>query len=172
MGCGNTNIHSNIQCGSISINGLAYDNPCEINPLEAIVMRIGPEKYGYPAIPLAGVWSTAPYLHNGSVPTLYHLLAKEGNKSLRPGQFLVGQMDYDQAKVGYLWDPQQIVATDSHNDKYDASVDGFNNRGHEALNDSGMYVDQYGGSYKLSWDVKNLAEKEALKALLEYMKTL
>ncbi|MBT3981752.1 MAG: hypothetical protein HOE90_10390 [Bacteriovoracaceae bacterium] len=29
---------------------------------------------GYMAPPLLGVWATAPYLHNGSVPTLYHLL--------------------------------------------------------------------------------------------------
>src|SRR5262249_16625860 len=29
---------------------------------------------GYAATPLTGVWANYPYLHNGSVPTLYHLL--------------------------------------------------------------------------------------------------
>ncbi|MGH6842115.1 MAG: cytochrome C, partial [Methylocella sp.] len=29
---------------------------------------------GYNALPLGGVWAQAPYLHNGSVPTLFHLL--------------------------------------------------------------------------------------------------
>ncbi len=29
---------------------------------------------GYNAPPLDGIWASAPYLHNGSVPTLYHLL--------------------------------------------------------------------------------------------------
>jgi hypothetical protein len=30
--------------------------------------------HGYAATPLTGVWANFPYLHNGSVPTLYHLL--------------------------------------------------------------------------------------------------
>ena len=29
---------------------------------------------GYVAPDLSGVWATAPYLHNGSVPTLWHML--------------------------------------------------------------------------------------------------
>ena len=36
---------------------------------------------GYAATPLTGVWANYPYLHNGSVPTLYHLL---GPASERP----------------------------------------------------------------------------------------
>ncbi len=32
---------------------------------------------GYVAPPLDGIWATAPYLHNGSVPTLWHLLHAE-----------------------------------------------------------------------------------------------
>jgi hypothetical protein len=39
---------------------------------------------GYAATPLTGVWANYPYLHNGSVPTLYHLL---GPASERPKIF-------------------------------------------------------------------------------------
>jgi mono/diheme cytochrome c family protein len=39
---------------------------------------------GYAATPLTGVWANFPYLHNGSVPTLHHLL---GPVSERPGIF-------------------------------------------------------------------------------------
>ena len=41
---------------------------------------------GYAATPLTGVWANFPYLHNGSVPTLYHLL---GPASERPEIFQV-----------------------------------------------------------------------------------
>src|SRR4051812_39476570 len=41
---------------------------------------------GYIAPILSGVWATAPYLHNGSVPTLAALLWPE----TRPVRFLVG----------------------------------------------------------------------------------
>jgi hypothetical protein len=41
---------------------------------------------GYAATPLTGVWANYPYLHNGSVPTLHHLL---GPASERPASFEV-----------------------------------------------------------------------------------
>jgi hypothetical protein len=41
---------------------------------------------GYAATPLTGVWADFPYLHNGSVPTLHHLL---GPASERPSIFQV-----------------------------------------------------------------------------------
>ena len=40
---------------------------------------------GYRARPLTGIWATAPYLHNGSVPTLWDLLLPPG---AAPGEFL------------------------------------------------------------------------------------
>ncbi len=39
---------------------------------------------GYNALPLVGIWAQAPYLHNGSIPTLYHLLMPK----TRPNQFI------------------------------------------------------------------------------------
>ena len=51
---------------------------------------------GYVAPPLDGVWATAPYLHNGSVPTLWHLL----HPAERPVVWRRTPTGYDQARVG------------------------------------------------------------------------
>ena len=55
---------------------------------------------GYAATPLTGVWANYPYLHNGSVPTLYHLL---GPVSERPSIFhVVAAGRFDRIRVGQL----------------------------------------------------------------------
>jgi hypothetical protein len=54
---------------------------------------------GYVARPLAGAWSTAPYLHNGSVPTLADLLEPVHR---RPVVFPVGHREYDPVRVGFV----------------------------------------------------------------------
>jgi mono/diheme cytochrome c family protein len=51
---------------------------------------------GYVAPPLDGVWATAPYFHNGSVPTLWHVL----NSSERPAIWKRTAEGYDQRQVG------------------------------------------------------------------------
>lgn len=51
---------------------------------------------GYVAPPLTGIWASAPYLHNGSVPTLAALLSPAD----RPGRFLVGGHALDFERVG------------------------------------------------------------------------
>jgi mono/diheme cytochrome c family protein len=56
---------------------------------------------GYVAPPLDGVWLNAPYLHNGSVPTLSDLLEPPAN---RPTRFWSGFDVYDQARVGFISD--------------------------------------------------------------------
>lgn len=76
----------------------------------------------YPARPLAGIWATAPYLHNGSVPTLYALLLP-GEK--RPTEFYVGNREYDPKNLGYLTTQGSISFG------LDTSRDGNSNRGHE-----------------------------------------
>jgi hypothetical protein len=53
----------------------------------------------YKARPLNGIWAVAPYLHNGSVPTLEALLSPDD--SARPSTFWVGSKQYDPVKVGY-----------------------------------------------------------------------
>lgn len=53
---------------------------------------------GFPARNLAGVWATAPYLHNGSVPNLYELLKPSRS---RPRIFFVGSREYDPVTLGF-----------------------------------------------------------------------
>jgi mono/diheme cytochrome c family protein len=51
---------------------------------------------GYVAPPLDGVWASAPYFHNGSVPTLWHVLHPDE----RPAAWRRTRTGYDQAQVG------------------------------------------------------------------------
>ncbi|MEM6467339.1 MAG: cytochrome c [Pseudomonadota bacterium] len=53
------------------------------------------------APPLAGLWASAPYLANGSVPTLWHLM----RPATRPDSFWVGGQDLDLARVGLAATP-------------------------------------------------------------------
>ncbi|WLI91797.1 di-heme-cytochrome C peroxidase [Massilia sp. R2A-15] len=53
----------------------------------------------YKGRPLGGIWATPPYLHNGSVPTLYDLLLPA---SQRPATFLMGTREFDPLKVGLV----------------------------------------------------------------------
>ena len=53
---------------------------------------------GYANSPLDGIWARSPYLHNGSVPTLYDLLLPA---SERPLTFYLGTREYDPEKVGF-----------------------------------------------------------------------
>jgi hypothetical protein len=62
---------------------------------------------GYASQPLDGIWLRAPYLHNGSVPTLAALLAPPAE---RPAAFLRGYDVYDPQAMGFVSDP---AATDS-----------------------------------------------------------
>ena len=77
----------------------------------------------YAARPLHGVWAMAPYLHNGSVPTLYDLLLPPAS---RPVRFAIGQRDYDPKQVGFRIDIPPANA------KYvvDTTKPGNSNAGH------------------------------------------
>jgi hypothetical protein len=52
----------------------------------------------YRARPLNGVWATAPYLHNGSVPSLYWMFSPAAE---RPTKFCMGGRDFDPQQVGF-----------------------------------------------------------------------
>jgi hypothetical protein len=54
---------------------------------------------GYTATPLDGIWLTAPYLHNGSVPTLTDLLEPA---DARPRKFWRGYDLYDSTRIGFI----------------------------------------------------------------------
>lgn len=79
---------------------------------------------GYANQPLDGIWARAPYLHNGSVPTLLDLLADPAN---RPKQFVRGYDVYDQQKVGFVYDTPEAHASGF---LYDTTIPGNGNGGH------------------------------------------
>jgi mono/diheme cytochrome c family protein len=77
----------------------------------------------YKARPLEGIWATAPYLHNGSVPTLYDLLLPPAQ---RPKTFALGTRAFDPRKVGYDTNPAAVGNTFT----FDTSLPGNSNKGH------------------------------------------
>ena len=101
---------------------------------------------GYIAPPLDGIWVTAPYLHNGSVPTLDDLL----NSYQRPKfwQRSGESDDYDFEKVGWNY---EVDNNGKGKWTYDTTLPGYSNAGH------------YFG------DHLSTAER---KAVIEYLKTL
>lgn len=109
---------------------------------------------GYIAPPLDGIWATAPYLHNGSIPTIEALL--DVNK--RPAYWTrtFSSTDYNQAAVGWnftMLDHGQ-AEEQSANGKakiYDTRLPGYSNGGHRFSDDLG---------------------DDERSALLEYLKTL
>jgi hypothetical protein len=104
--------------------------------------------FGYANSPLDGLWLRAPYLHNGSVPTLRDLL-EPGDK--RPKSFYRGYDVYDQKKVGFISDVGEEKGRKYF--RFDTDEPGNSNNGHEGK--------QYGTEL-------STAEKDAL---LEYLKT-
>lgn len=101
---------------------------------------------GYIAPPLDGIWATAPYLHNGSVPTLMDLLDSTNRPKMWSRTF--SDTDYDPKKVGWNY---AIETTKRGNRTYDSSLKGYGNGGH-------TFGDKF-------------TEQERL-AVLEYLKTL
>jgi mono/diheme cytochrome c family protein len=76
----------------------------------------------YKAIPLAGVWAGAPYLHNGSVANLQQLLTPPGERATR---FSVGAQDYDPVSVGFK------AAVSGNGYALDTTLPGNANTGHD-----------------------------------------
>ncbi|MBK9264194.1 MAG: hypothetical protein IPM54_30885 [Polyangiaceae bacterium] len=76
----------------------------------------------YASRPLVGIWASSPYLHNGSVPTLYDLLLPPDK---RPKQFMTGSREFDPKKVGYVYD-----GSNGGSFQLDTSHDGNHNTGH------------------------------------------
>jgi mono/diheme cytochrome c family protein len=104
--------------------------------------------FGYANSPLDGLWLRAPYLHNGSVPTLRDLLEPSAK---RPSKFYRGYDVYDQKKIGFVSDVKEEKGKECF--LYDTEQQGNSNKGHEG--------------YKFGTELSP-AEKEAL---VEYLKT-
>ena len=109
---------------------------------------------GYYAPPLDGIWATAPYLHNGSVPTLAALLESSTRPKFWTRSF--DSNDYDEAAVGWLFTPLDHGQADEPNAGarkkiYDTTGLGYGNSGH-------VYGD--------------VLSPEERAAVIEYLKTL
>jgi hypothetical protein len=115
---------------------------------------------GYAATPLTGVWANYPYLHNGSVPTLHHLL---GPVSERPKIFSVmAARHFDRERVGQVLYPnpadraigdlQLLQRFGNDRDWFNTAREGCGNGGHDM------------------WS--RIRTDENRRALIEYLKTL
>jgi cytochrome c553 len=79
---------------------------------------------GYVNVLLDGIWARAPYLHNGSVPTLRDLFEPVAN---RPATFYRGSDIYDQRRGGFVSD---APAPDQSSFRYDTALPGNSSAGH------------------------------------------
>lgn len=125
----------------------------------------------YKARSLNGIWATAPYLHNGSVPTLYDLLLpakREGDPEdgeYRPESFMVGSREFDPVKIGFRsegYDGFEFVSASFEGEEISARR-GNSNRGHEYA---------AGKTALPNGEVLPPLNKEQRWELLEYIKTL
>jgi hypothetical protein len=76
----------------------------------------------YKARPINGIWASAPYLHNGSVPSIYDLLLPAEQ---RPATFYVGNIELDLVKVGHVYSAAPNTSF------FDTRLLGNSNAGHE-----------------------------------------
>jgi hypothetical protein len=83
----------------------------------------------YRAKTLVGIWATGPFLHDGSVPTIYDLLQPAAK---RPVTFPTGTREYDTVKLGIQTDPAKYtLAPNQSTFTFDTRLPGNWNTGHE-----------------------------------------
>lgn len=81
-----------------------------------------PKEPSYKARPLNGIWASAPFLHNGSVPNLWELLKKPED---RVETFHVGSWEMDVENVGF------VTEAGGNSTELDTSLPGNSNAGHD-----------------------------------------
>lgn len=137
----------------------------------------------YKGRPLNGIWATAPYLHNGSVPNLYELFLPsctedeiKTGKECRSKTFTVGSREFDPVKVG--------LVSKNRSDyprlfEFDTSLRGNRNLGHEyaagitpfiKLGTDGKPIKNADGETVVEW--LPAINKQQRLALVEYLKQL
>ena len=120
---------------------------------------------GYIARPLEGIWATAPYFHNGSVPNLYETLLPEDERST---SFWVGNRKFDPKKVGFVVEQNGIGSEFRVLDEAGQRVAGNSNLGHSGhgqAEDEGFTQTFENGEWR------DFTETERYD-LIEYMKSL
>jgi hypothetical protein len=129
-----------------------------------LAREIGPEgkpfefagHQGYQAPPLDGIWATAPYFHNGSAPTVYHVLNSKARPKWYTRSYGTGKEDYDTTRLGWkvtvLERPPDAGLSAAERRKiYDTTRPGHGNGGHT-----------FGDDFT----------EEERAAVIEYLKTL
>jgi cytochrome c5 len=115
-------------------------------------VKVVEQPTGYVAPPLDGVWASAPYFHNGSVPTLWHVL----HPDQRPKVWLRSEDGYDTARVGlevkeFAELPGEAKSADDKRKYFNTALPGKSAAGH---------------------DFPNALSEDERTALLEYLKSL
>jgi mono/diheme cytochrome c family protein len=111
---------------------------------------------GYQAPPLDGIWATAPYFHNGSVPTVYNVLNSKTRPAIFTRSYRTGAEDYDPVNLGWKvrvleHGPDPGLPAYERRQIYDTTQPGRGNGGH-------TFGDALG--------------EEQRRAVIEYLKTL
>jgi len=133
---------------------------------------------GYKARPLNGVWATAPFLHNGSVPTIRDLICKSEDE--RPDYLLLGDIHFDKENVGLVQPndfAKQAKKYTSKGELYtnegyfilDTSIPGNGNHGHnfsDEYDPSKEYYNQKTGVIGPKFN------EQECNAILDYIKTI
>ena len=101
---------------------------------------------GYVPPPLDGVWITAPYLHNGSVPTIENVLNSKTRPRYWKRNFNKDEYDYDKLGCRY-----KALSKPGGKRTYNTNIPGYGNYGH-------YFGDHLTGKQR--------------KAVIEYLKTL
>ncbi|MNN25566.1 Cytochrome c [compost metagenome] len=127
--------------------------PAEHPEMDGFGLPIGVrELRSYKARPLAGVWATAPFLHNGSVPSLYQLLSPQDERATT---FYKGTFEYDPRHLGYR------TEAFANGFLFDTRITGNHNSGHE------FRAGKLGNGVIGRW-----LQPQERWALLEYLKVL
>ena len=120
-------------------------------------------KPAYKARLLNGIWATAPFLHNGSVPNLYELLSPVAERSAK---FYLGSRLFDPENVGYN------TALLRGGFELDTSVPGNCNKGHEFTDEAGEACKNETGEARSGGKIGRRLEEHERWELVEYLKTL
>ena len=127
--------------------------PEERPALDGFGLPIGVrELRAYKARPLAGVWATPPFLHNGSVPTIYQLLSPQAERDIT---FYKGNFEYDPRHLGYR------TEAFTNGFVFDTRITGNHNSGHE-----------FRAGERGNGVIGRLLQPQERWALLEYLKVL
>jgi len=124
---------------------------------------------GYVAPPLSGVWATAPYFHNGSAPTLWHVL----HPGQRPKVWTRRDNQNDPAALDRTKD--ELLALDFDRDRVGLAVQELSDMPASVTisADRRRYFDtRRSGKSAAGHEFPNLLSDQERRAVLEYLKTL